>query len=83
MIITDFFNQTVNVEMSIEEIFGMFTDLREFDLIIDTLKCENLNCPKSLINSLENIRGTLNIIAQRAYNTADKEEEQDNDTSGT
>lgn len=80
MTITDFCDQTVNVEMTIEEIMGMFEDLREFDLIIETLKCENLNCPKSLINSLENIRGTLDIIARRAYNTADKEEEQDDDT---
>lgn len=83
MTITDFCDQTVNVEMSIEEILGLFTDLSNFDLIIDTLNTDNLHCPMSIIQKLRGIRSRLNIIAKRAYNTADKEEEQDDDTSGT
>lgn len=80
MTITDFCDQTVNVEMTIEEILGIFTDLSNFDLIIETLESNNLNCPMPIIKNLRGIRSTLNIIAQRAYNTADKEEEQDDDT---
>lgn len=80
MTITDFCDRTINVEMTIEEILGIFTDLSNFDLIIDTLNTDNLHCPMPIIQNLKSIRSTLNIIAQRAYNTADKEEEQEDAT---